>query len=180
MKSWMLAASLLVALSLPAAAAPADEPVNIGQMVEFLGSKMAERCAGTPASDILNHALSCTCGPQALDVAWPAAGRAGSSTRDAILSRMGGAMNVCIARSVKQLIADPCAHGIDPFADDAAPSPPALAAERCKCANAELDKAAAGDPAKEAEAASARFAAGQPTSPAPNGVLARVQAACVK
>ncbi len=149
-------------------------------MVDFLGTKMTERCAGTPASDILNHALSCTCGPQALDIAWPAAGRAGTSTRDAILSRMGGAMNVCIARSVKQLIADPCAHGIDPFADDAAPSPPALAAERCKCANAELDKSAAGDPAKEADAASARFAAGQPTSPAPTGVLARVQSACVK
>ncbi len=181
MKPWFLVVSLLTALSLQAGAATPDEPVNVGQSVDFLKSAMGERCGGTPASDIINHALACTCGPQALDIAWPAAARAGTATRGAILARMNGAINACIARSVKQLIADPCAHGVDPFADDAAPpSAPAVAQARCKCANAELDKAAASDPVKEADAASARFAAGEAVPPMQATVIKNVENVCAK
>lgn len=178
MKPWPVVASLLLVLSLHAVAMSPDEPANIGQTVDFMKSKMAERCQAGDAADLLNHELSCTCGPQALDVAYPADKRAGTATLNAVLARMGGAMNACVARTVKQVIADPCAHGVDPFAEDGKAAP-GVAESRCKCANAELDKAAARSPTKEADAATARFAAGKGSqAPSPLDLLNAVQSTC--
>ncbi len=178
MKPWPVVASLLLVLSLHAVAAPLDEPANIGQTVDSMKSNMAERCQADDPTDLLNHELSCTCGPQALDVAYPADKRGGTASPNAVLARMGGAMNACVARTVKQVIADPCAHGVDPFAEDGKTAP-GVAESRCKCANAELDKAAASSPTKDADAATARFVTGKGSqAPTPLDMLIAVQATC--
>lgn len=168
-KTWPLLASLLLAVSLQAGAASPDDQANIGQMVDNVQQALAQRCAEASAraassadrnavQDPLDRDLSCTCGPQAVDIAFPATMRTGSTTGGAFMARMNGAMQSCVARSVRRLIDEPCAHGTDPFVDDKdGPSP--AAKSHCQCARSELDKAAAGNPGKDADAAATRYAA---------------------
>jgi hypothetical protein len=168
-----LLAALLLAIGHPAGAAPTNDTANVGQLVERMQRSMAQRCAestGGAASsasaperdaprDPLDHDLSCTCGPQALDVAFPATMRGDSTTFGAFMARMGGAMNVCFARSVRKLIDAPCNQGVDPFGHDKTSAAP-LARAHCECARSALDEVAAGDALKGADEASARYAAG--------------------
>jgi hypothetical protein len=168
MRPWPACAALLIAVTLQAAAA-ADEPGNIGRMVDNARQALAERCVEASAraasttdrnavQEPLDRDLSCTCAPKALDIAFPADMRAGTTTSAAFTARMSGAMQACVARSMRRLVEEPCAHGTDPFVDEKDGASPSAKAH-CQCARSELDKAAAGNPRKDADAAAARYAA---------------------
>lgn len=189
MKPWSAIAALLLLVCLHAGAASADAPANVGALADSLRQQMSERCAqesARPASaasgaeqDVLQRDLSCTCGPQALDIAFPAEMRARTTTFDAFLARMSGAMNVCVARSVRRLIEQPCAQGTDPFDDEGTSATTTKA--HCRCALAELDKAAAADARKAADDASARYASGKTDDdrqPAPIRLLTGIEKTC--
>ena len=190
MKPWPAVAALLLVACLHAGAASADAPANVGALVDSLRQQMNERCAQDSAraasvaasgaeQDALQRDLSCSCGPQALDIAFPAAMRAGTTTFDAFLARLSGAMNVCVARSVRRLIEAPCAQGTDPFADEG--TSPAITKAHCQCARAELDKAASADARQSADDASARYASGKADvdrRPAPIRLLTGIEKTC--
>ena len=174
MKPW-LSAPFLLALSLHAGAASPDDPVDIGATADYFLQTLDQACKQTSvpgpaaASDEaetqalmagLMRDLSCTCGPRALQIAYPAAARTGSTTSGAFMVRFSGAMNACLARSVRRVVDAPCGRNVDPFADGT-PSSPAVAQARCRCARKELDKAASTDPRRDADAASARYTAGE-------------------
>ena len=174
MKSWLLA-PLLLACSLRAGAASPNDPVDIGAAAANVLQKLDQACkqsdvdgaelaasaapGNRPLMIRLARDLNCTCGPEAVEIAYPAATRTGSTTFGAFLVRFSGAMNVCVARTVRRVVDEPCGRNVDPFAEGA-PSSPAVAQARCQCARQELDKVAAGDPSKDADAASASYAAG--------------------
>jgi hypothetical protein len=191
MKTWPhLCALLLFAACLQANAATSERQVNVGELVDRMQQAMAERCAQAgaragkdPVHDQLDHDLSCTCAPQAVDIAYPPASRAGSTSASAFMARTDGAMKACVARSVGRVIDEPCAHGTDPFADDESPTPvaPAVAKAHCQCARSALDKAAATNPRKDADAATARYKAGQVAAdekPAAMRLLIDIQKTC--
>ena len=157
-------AALLVASHAHANDQAMESVRTIGSMVADLHRTFQSRChsleaaaSGSTAADADQfRELACGCGDQAVDAAFPLAGRAKEMTRSAFMERAEGAMTVCVARGQLRSLPARCENGGDPLGTNEHVGP-SVAAARCICARKVLDARASADFAGQADAATAQY-----------------------
>ena len=182
MKPWPLIVVAVLACSLEVVAQTAAPTQPISKIVDGMHAKWGLECQSVSAAlasakpedaPVLTSKkdLSCTCIPQAVDAAFPAAERAGQITEGGYQSRMSGPFSVCMARTLRERMAAACDKGQDPFAGPGERSTPARTSARCTCARNELAKHADMSLAQASKESAARYeaqvAAASPGKPAP-------------